>query len=126
MDDTSIQVFSSQQFGELRALKGSDGEPWFVAKDVCDVLEIRTDTIRRILDDDEVDETNPNTIGVAGGRNPLIVSEAGLYNLVLRSRKPESLSVGSLMKSFRQFDVLVATLPPMDLKAMKNYWLVQS
>ena len=54
MDDTSIQVFSSQQFGELRALKGSDGEPWFVAKDVCDVLEIRTDTIRRILDDDEV------------------------------------------------------------------------
>ena len=90
MDDTSIQVFSSQQFGELRALKGSDGEPWFVAKDVCDVLEIRTDTIRRILDDDEVDETNPNTIGVAGGRNPLIVSEAGLYNLVLRSRKPEA------------------------------------
>ena len=90
MDNLSIQVFSSQEFGELRALKGSDGEPWFVAKDVCDVLEIRTDTIRRILDDDEVDETNPNTIGVAGGRNPLIVSEAGLYNLVLRSRKPEA------------------------------------
>lgn len=90
MNNTSIQVFSSQQFGELRTLKGTDGEPWFVAKDVCDVLEIRTDTIRRILDDDEVGETNPNTIGVAGGRNPLIVSEAGLYNLVLRSRKPEA------------------------------------
>ena len=66
------------------------GEPWFVAKDVCDALGIRTDTIHTILDDDEVDETNPNTIGVAGGRNPLIVSEAGLYSLVLKSRKPEA------------------------------------
>ena len=43
-----------------------------------------------ILDDDEVRETNPNSIGVAGGRNPLIVSEAGLYSLILKSRKPEA------------------------------------
>lgn len=54
MDDTSIQVFSSQEFGELRALKGSDGEPWFVAKDVCDFLEItnRNRAMQR-LDEDE-------------------------------------------------------------------------
>ena len=74
----------------LRALTNMAGDPWFVAKDVCDALGIRTDTIHTILDDDEVDETNPNTIGVAGGRNPLIVSEAGLYSLVLKSRKPEA------------------------------------
>ena len=54
------------------------------------MLEIRTDSIRSILDEDEVTEINPNTIGVAqnGGRAPLIVSEAGFYKLVLRSRKP--------------------------------------
>ncbi len=84
------QVFSNDEFGSIRVMRGDDGEPWFVAKDVCDALGIRTDTIRTILDDDEVRETNPNTIGVAGGRKPLIVSEAGLYSLILKSRKPEA------------------------------------
>lgn len=72
----------------VRVITDKNGEPWFVAKDVCDVLGIRTDTIRKILEVDEVAETNPNTIGVAGGHNPLIVSESGLYHLTLKSRKP--------------------------------------
>ncbi|MDD3165291.1 MAG: BRO family protein [Oscillospiraceae bacterium] len=75
----------------VRVVKDESGNPWFVAKDVCEVLEIRTDTIRVIVDDDEVQETNPNTIGIqSGGRNPLIVSESGMYSLILRSRKPEA------------------------------------
>lgn len=85
-----IQTFTSDQFGTVRAIRDKNGEPWFVAKDVCDALGIRTDTVRAILDADEVRETNPNSIGVAGGRKPLVVSEAGLYSLVLRSRKPEA------------------------------------
>lgn len=84
------QVFESKEFGQLRVTQDENGKPWFVAKDVCDALGIRTDTVRTILDDDEVRETNPNSIGVAGGRNPLIVSEAGLYSLILKSRKPEA------------------------------------
>lgn len=74
----------------VRVLTDKRSEPWFIAKDICDVLEIRTDSIRSILDEDEVTEINPNTIGVAqnGGRAPLIVSESGFYKLVLRSRKP--------------------------------------
>lgn len=109
-DATSIQLFHNDQFGDIRALS-IDGEPWFVAKDVCDALGIRTDTIRAILDEDEVSTfsqmgSNPNTIGVApdqrivensdmgpsqgGGRSPLIISEPGLYKLVMRSRKPEA------------------------------------
>ena len=88
--DKSIQVFQNDQFGQVRAVRGESGEPWFVAKDVCDALGIRTDTVRAILDADEVRETNPNSIGVAGGRKPLVVSEAGLYSLILRSRKPEA------------------------------------
>ena len=67
-----------------------DKEPWFVAKDICECLDIRTDTVRVILDDDEVREINPNTIGIQGGRCPLVVSESGLYSLILRSRKPEA------------------------------------
>ena len=93
--NTSLQVFNSEDFGKIRALT-IDSEPWFVAKDVCDALGIRTDTIRGILDDDEVSETNPDTVGVAGGRAPLIISEGGLYSLALRSRKPEA-------KAFRRW-----------------------
>lgn len=91
MTDTSIQLFSSAEFGNIRALT-IDDEPWFVAKDVCDALGIRTNSIRAILDDDEVSEVNVNTIGIGqdGGRAPLIITEAGLYSLVLKSRKPEA------------------------------------
>ena len=87
-----VQIYENDKLGcKLRTFK-IDGEPWFIAKDVCDALAIRSDSVRSILDADEVDESNPNTIGVAqnGGRNPLIVSEPGLYKLILKSRKPEA------------------------------------
>lgn len=76
---------------QVRVIQNENGEPWFVAKDVCDVLGIRTDSLRYILDDDEIAEVNPNSIGVGhGGRNMLIVSESGLYSATLRSRKSEA------------------------------------
>ena len=70
-----------------------NNEPWFVAKDVCDTLETRTDNLKSILEEDEICElANPYSVGVAqnGGRNPLIINESGLYSLILRSRKPEA------------------------------------
>lgn len=86
-----LKTFTDPKFGSLRAVK-IDGEPWFVAKDVCNALGIRTNTVRNILDDDEVKESNVNSIDIAqnGGRTPLIVSEPGLYSLILKSRKPEA------------------------------------
>lgn len=84
-----IQVFNNEQFGNVRAMSLND-EPWFVAKDVCDVLGIKTNHLRedgRGLDDDEV-LSLPNWEG--RGSAPLIVSEAGFYKLVMRSRKPEA------------------------------------
>lgn len=84
-----VQVFNSEQFGNVRAMSLND-EPWFVAKDVCDVLGIKTNHLRedgRGLDDDEVMNL-PNW--EVGGKAPLIVSEAGFYKLVMRSRKPEA------------------------------------
>lgn len=84
-----IQVFNNEQFGNVRVMSLND-EPWFVAKDVCDVLGIKTNHLRedgRGLDDDEVMNL-PNW--EVGGKAPLIVSEAGFYKLVMRSRKPEA------------------------------------
>ena len=66
------------------------GEPWFVAKDVCDILGTATKDLHRILESDEI--TNVDSIDIAqnGGKAPLIISEPGLYRLVMKSRKPEA------------------------------------
>lgn len=66
-----------------------NGEPWFVAKDVCDVLEILNsrDALNR-LDEDEKDVVSTDTLG--GKQNVSIVNESGLYSLILGSRKPEA------------------------------------
>lgn len=66
-----------------------DGEPWFVAKDVCEVLElVRQQDSTRYLDEDEKRECLLNTPG--GNQEMVIVSESGLYSLILKSRKPEA------------------------------------
>lgn len=63
-----------------------DGEPWFVAKDVCDALDLSNPSVAvSALDDDERSKFN---LGRQGETN--IVSEPGLYKLVMRSRKPEA------------------------------------
>ena len=75
----------------LRTLTDEAGEPWFVAKDVCDILELENTTnALRALDEDE--KTNITNCNVAqnGGRAPIIISEPGLYKLIMRSRKPEA------------------------------------
>ena len=90
MTDTSLQVFNSEDFGNIRAL-AIDSEPWFVAKDVCDALGIATNHLRETLDDDEISNLPITEVGPEfGGRAPLIITEAGLYSLVLKSRKPEA------------------------------------
>lgn len=85
---TDIQIFKNEQFGEVRTI-AKDGEPWFVAADVCKALEIGnpTDAIRR-LDTDEC--TLVSIEGASNGLPVNAVSEAGLYTLVLGSRKPEA------------------------------------
>ena len=74
----------------LRTLTDEAGEPWFVAKDVCDILGTDTRDLHKILESDEI--TNVDSIHIAqnGGKAPLIISEPGLYRLVMKSRKPEA------------------------------------
>lgn len=81
-----LKVFTNKEFGDIRTLK-IENEPWFVAKDICQALDIKntTDTIKR-LDNDEV--TRLNLGGLSGETN--IINEFGLYNLVLASRKKEA------------------------------------
>ncbi|WP_055108940.1 BRO family protein [Paenibacillus ihumii] len=84
MNEPQIYKFNGQ---EVRVIE-KDGQPWWIAKDVCEVLEL-TDTNKALLglDDDEKSEHEQYS---GSGRKPLIINEPGLYSLILRSRKPEA------------------------------------
>lgn len=81
-----MQIFNNPEFGQIRTVD-HNSEPWFIAKDVCEILDIRnvTDTVKR-LDADEV--TRFNLGGLSGEMN--IINEFGLYSLILGSRKKEA------------------------------------
>lgn len=83
-----VKIFESPEFGQVRTTV-IDGEPWFVAADVCRALELSNSrmAISR-LDDDEKGVSSTDTLG--GKQEMQIVNEPGLYSLVLGSRKPEA------------------------------------
>lgn len=85
--NTSLQLFSFKG-QEIRTIL-IDGEPWWVASDVCQVLGIaRVDSALRALDDDE---KGAHTVSTPGGMQKVsIINEPGLYGIVLVSRKPEA------------------------------------
>ena len=68
-----------------------NGELWFVLKDVCEVLEMDTSQLKKIADRLEPDEKGRKQITTPGGaQESWIVNESGLYNVILRSDKPEA------------------------------------
>lgn len=87
--EQKMTVFKNDSFGSVRTLL-IDGEPWFVAADVCRALEIGNS--RMALTRLDADEKNTVTLndGKRGNPNAAIVNESGLYSLVLGSRKPEA------------------------------------
>ena len=77
---------------EVRVVQGEDGEPRFVAADVCAVLELGnvTEALRGLDEDERGSIRNPEVTSTGGNPNLLTITESGLYSLVLRSRKPEA------------------------------------
>ena len=83
--ENKLMIFENETFGKVRTLN-LNGEPWFVAVDVCSVLDLSNPTIAvSRLDEDERAKFNLGRQGDA-----TIVNEPGLYTLVLGSRKPEA------------------------------------
>lgn len=91
MSQSNVKLFEKEEFGKVRVVM-QDEDPWFVAKNVCECLELGNVTeALRGLDDDEKVQLETNIINPeVGGRGTLLISEAGLYSLILRSRKPEA------------------------------------
>lgn len=83
--DNKLQIFNNVEFGEVRTLQ-INNEPWFVAKDVCNILDIKNPTMSlQNLDEDERTKFN---LGRQGETN--LINESGLYALIVRSRKAEA------------------------------------
>ena len=80
---SDLQLFQKEEFGTIRTIILNE-DPWFVAKDVCDILGTTNPTMAMEgLEDFERAKFN---LGRQGEAN--IISESGFYTLVLRSRKP--------------------------------------
>lgn len=80
---SEIQKFMNEDFGTIRTVN-VNGDPWFVAKDVCDILGVQN--VTQSMQQLEDFERSMFNIGRQGEVN--IISESGFYTLVLRSRKP--------------------------------------
>lgn len=80
-----LQLFTNPSFGQIRTLT-INNEPWFIAKDVCDILEVNNPS--QALSRLENDEKNTIILNEGiGNPNKSIINESGFYTLVLSSRK---------------------------------------
>ncbi len=91
----NLQVFKNVEFGSIRTLN-LDNEPWFIAKDISDVLEYsKVANMVEYLDDDEKIKLSfadavSSGIENVNSQGLYVVSESGLYSAILKSRKPEA------------------------------------
>lgn len=88
MQDKILQIFSYEG-DQIRTVE-QDGEVWWVAADVCKVLDL--DNVAQAVSKLDSDEKNTIILNdsIRGNPNKTIVNEPGLYTLILGSRKPEA------------------------------------
>lgn len=87
--NTEIQTFNFNAT-PLRTLTDEAGNPWFVAKDVCDVLGY-TNPSKAIHDHiDPEDKLNNESLSSLGQRGGWLINESGLYSLILSSKQPNA------------------------------------
>lgn len=85
---SDLHSYHNDHFGNLRGFVDAEGILWFVAADVCAALEIRTNDALNSLDEDE---KGYDTIVSPGGPQKMaLITEPGLYSLILRSRKADA------------------------------------
>lgn len=85
----NMEIFKNNEFGEIRTLK-INNEPWFVGKDVAEILGYKdtSDAMKRHVDEDDKGVGEIPTPG--GKQNMKIINESGLYSLILSSKLPSA------------------------------------
>lgn len=82
-----IKIFENPHFGKVRTIE-IEGEPWFVGKDVAEVLRYQNPSKALADHVDEEDKLNNETLSSLGQRGGWLINESGLYSLVLSSKLP--------------------------------------
>ena len=85
----NLQIFNSPDFGQIRTIQ-KNGEPWFVGKDVADILGYQNGSrdVNRHVDED--DRQNYQNGTFESNRGLTIINESGLYSLILSSKMPKA------------------------------------
>ena len=84
-----IQIFKDERFGEVRTMV-INGEPWFVGKDVAEVLGY-SQTAKAIREHVDEDDKGVSVLDTPGGKqSTIIINESGLYSLILSSKLPQA------------------------------------
>lgn len=85
-----LQIFKSEEFGTVRTVE-INGEPWFVGKDIAEILgyERPTKAVSDHVDSDDIDEI-PIQDSIGRMQKTPVVNESGLYSLILRSNLPSA------------------------------------
>ncbi len=88
--DQMIKIFENEEFGKIRTVI-KDGEPWFVGKDIAQILGY-SDVNKAIAMhiDNEDKKLNDKTSSSFGQRGATLINESGLYSLVLSSKMPRA------------------------------------
>lgn len=86
-----IQIFKNEEFGDIRTVT-IDGEPWFVGKDVAEVLgysNSRDALAKRVDEEDKLDGV-AICDSIGREQKPVLINESGLYGLILSSKLPNA------------------------------------
>ena len=91
MTENEIILFKHDEFGEIRTLN-IDGEPWFVGKDIAEVLgyEKSRNAIAKHVDDEDKTPALIRGGCSTGEQTTIIINESGLYSLILSSKLPSA------------------------------------
>ena len=83
----ALRIFENEEFGEVRVLE-KDNEPWFIGKDVADILGYSNprDAIHKHVEFEDKGVAKCDTLG--GSQELTVINESGLYSLILSSKLP--------------------------------------
>lgn len=85
----NLKIFENKEFGEIRTVI-KDGEPWFVGRDVADILGYADPNKAIAMHVDEDDKLNDKTSSSLGQRGGWLINESGLYSLIISSKLPNA------------------------------------
>lgn len=82
----SLKIFNNHEFGKIRTIVDENNEPWFVGKDIAEILEYASpaNAIKKHIEDEDKGVTELMTPG--GKQKMTIINESGLYSLIFSSK----------------------------------------